>query len=82
MALAIPTVVATTADVMKAAEDLFDFRQSSASDTDPQHRHPIMYRGYKWAALPASEKMYYCDMAGIVLQSFGVNPTMPSFVSA
>lgn len=82
MALAIPTVVATTADVTKAAKDLFDFRQSAAAESSPQDRHPIMYKGYKWDALPASEKMYYCDMAGVVLQSFGVKPTMPSFESA
>lgn len=82
MALGIPTVVATTGDVVKAAKDLYEFRQISAADTNPQNRHPIMYRGYTWDALPASEKMYYCDMASIVLASFGVKPTMPAFEKA
>lgn len=82
MALGIPTVQATKADIVQAARELFNFRQTSASDTDPRNRHPIMYRGYTWDKLPASEKMYYCDMAGIVLQSFGVKPTMPEFESA
>jgi hypothetical protein len=26
--------------------------------------------------------MYYCDMAGVVLQSFGIKLTMPEFESA
>jgi hypothetical protein len=81
MGLAIPTVQATMADVTKAAKDLFDFRQTSATDTGPQNRHPIMYRGYKWDALPASEKMYYSEMAAVVLESFGIRPTMPTFKS-
>jgi hypothetical protein len=78
----IPTVQATKADIISAAKELFDFRQTCAGNINPRDRHPIMYRGYTWDKLPASEKMYYCDMAGIVLQSFGVKPTMPEFESA
>ena len=73
------TVKATSADVMKAGMSLFEFRKKNCDDPQIEHRHPMLYRGYKWKDLPTVEKIYYCDMATTVMVSFGVTvPNAPS----
>lgn len=70
---------ANTQDIMKAAKDLFEYRKGVAKTKDPADQHPMMYREYDWAKLPSSERVYYCDMATIVLISFGIRvPKAPS----
>lgn len=74
------TVRASKADILKAAQAIFAFRKASVTDPVAEHRHPMIYKDYKWDILPPSEQMYYCDMAASSFVSFGIAcEDMPSF---
>lgn len=78
--MALTPVQATVEDVIKAGQAIFGHRKSAAVDNDSARRHPMMFKDYKWDDLPASEKIYYCDMGASALVSFGVSvPEMPVF---
>lgn len=61
------------ADIEKAGKAIFEFRAASANDPDPAHRHPMIWRDYKWDNLPVVEKVYYCDMAIKAFTSLGID---------
>lgn len=65
-------VRASAADVLKGAKAIFELRKKMVNDPDPAHRHPMLYKEYGWEALPASERIYYCDMSIANFTSFGV----------
>lgn len=70
--MTLPSIRATEADVLKGAQAVFELRKRQVTDPAPEHRHPMTYKDYRWPDLPASEKVYYCDMAIAALNSFGV----------
>lgn len=61
------------ADIERAGKSIFEFRRRSANDKEAKHRHPMLYRDVKWDALPAAEKVYYCDMAILAFITLGVD---------
>lgn len=75
-------ITASSADVVKGAQAIFELRKRLVNDPDPTHRHPMLYKGYSWPALPASEKIYYCDMSIANLTSFGVTCEQVTFEAA
>lgn len=73
-------LAASASDIEAVAKAIFYLRCKLANDVEPRHRHPMLYRDYKWADLPASEKAYYCDMAIASLTTIGIScPKAPVF---
>ena len=71
---------ASAADIEKAGQAVFKFRQRAAKDTDGRYRQPMMYAEHTWTALPPTVKVYYCDMAVIALTAVGIAcPNTPVF---
>jgi hypothetical protein len=74
---------ASSADVLRAAQQVFEFRQRMAKDQDSRYRQPMLYRDAKWADLPAAVKIYHCDMVATAFNSFGIGCLdMPVFTEA
>lgn len=71
----------TIHDVEKAGMAIFEHRKTMAKDGEARYRVPMMYREYTWAGLPATQKVYHCDMAVAALTAVGIAcPNSPAFV--
>jgi len=79
----LPAIKASEDDVIKAAIAIFHLRQKQSSDPEPNHRHPMLYKDKEWQAIPATERMYYCDMAMAAFRTFGIEtPTTIQLAAA
>jgi hypothetical protein len=67
-----PAIKANEDDVIKAAIAIFHYRQKQTSDPEPNYRHPMLYKDKEWRAIPATEQMYYCEMAMAVFRTFRI----------